>query len=52
MRPLDRKTIVESAKKTKRIISVEEGYSQCGIGAEICALMWECTFLKLFFSLV
>jgi len=41
IRPLDRKTIVDSVKKTNRILSVEEGYPQCGIGAEICALLME-----------
>jgi len=41
LRPLDRETIVESAKKTGRVISLETGWPQCGIGSEICALMME-----------
>lgn len=41
IRPLDRDTIVKSVKKTNRIVSVEEGWPQCGIGAEISALMME-----------
>ena len=41
IRPLDRKTIVDSVKKTNRILSVEEGWSQSGIGSEISALMME-----------
>ncbi len=32
---MDREAIVKSVKKTKRIVTVEEGWPQCGIGAEI-----------------
>lgn len=28
-------------KKTNRIVNVEEGWPQCGIGAEIAAIMME-----------
>lgn len=41
LRPLDRNAIVKSVKKTNRIVSVEEGWPQCGIGSEISALMME-----------
>lgn len=41
VRPLDRDTIIESVKKTGRVITVEEGYPQCGIGSEILALCVE-----------
>merc|ERR1719420_1047243 len=41
IRPLDRDTIIESVKKTNRLITVEEGWPQSGIGAEICGLMME-----------
>ncbi len=44
IRPLDRHTIIESAKKTNRVVSVEEGWSGCGIGAEIAALCMEHAF--------
>ena len=37
LRPLDRATIVESVKRTNRIVSVEEGWSPMGVGAEIVA---------------
>ncbi len=37
LRPLDTDTIVESVKKTNRIVTVEEGWGQSGVGAEICA---------------
>lgn len=41
IRPLDRNTIVNSVKKTNRIVNVEEGWPQSGIGSEIAALMME-----------
>lgn len=41
LRPLDRRTIIDSVVKTNRIVSVEEGWPQCGIGSEIAALMFE-----------
>ncbi len=44
IRPLDRYTILESVKKTNRIISVEEGWPFAGIGAEIAALCGEHAF--------
>ncbi len=44
IRPLDTETIVASVKKTNRIVSVEEGWPQSGMGSEICALMMEQAF--------
>lgn len=44
IRPLDRWTILESVKKTNRIVSVEEGWAYAGIGAEIAALCGEHAF--------
>ncbi len=41
IRPLDRHTIIESVKKTNRIVSVEEGWPFAGIGSEIAALCME-----------
>ena len=41
IRPLDRKAIIASVKKTNRIVNVEEGWPQCGIGAEIAASLME-----------
>ena len=46
LRPLDRATIVKSVKKTNRCVTVEEGWSQCGIGAEICACLMECNIFS------
>ncbi len=44
LRPLDVGTIVESVKKTNRIVSLEEGWPACNIGSEIAALMMEHAF--------
>lgn len=38
---MDRPAIIESVKKTNRIVNVEEGWPQHGIGAEIAALLME-----------
>lgn len=38
---MDRDTIIASVKKTNRVVSVEEGWPQCGIGAEIAGLLME-----------
>ena len=35
LRPLDTETIINSVKKTNRIVSVEEGWMSSGVGAEI-----------------
>lgn len=35
IRPMDMDTIIASVKKTGRIVTVEEGWGICGIGAEI-----------------
>ncbi len=44
IRPLDVETIVTSVKKTNRLVSVEEGWPQSGIGSEMAALMMEHAF--------
>jgi pyruvate dehydrogenase E1 component beta subunit len=44
LRPLDTATIVESVKKTNRLVSVEEGWPFAGIGSEMAALMMEQAF--------
>lgn len=41
IRPLDRRTIIESVKKTNRIVNVEEGWPQHGIGSEVAACLME-----------
>ena len=37
LRPLDLETVLVSVRKTNRIVTVEEGWSVCSIGTEICA---------------
>ncbi|WP_340691297.1 pyruvate dehydrogenase complex E1 component subunit beta [Hyphomonas sp.] len=37
IRPLDTATVIESVRKTNRIVTCEEGWRYMGIGAEICA---------------
>ena len=37
LRPMDSATVVESVKKTGRLVTVEEGWPQGGIGAELAA---------------
>jgi len=44
IRPMDTQTIVDSVKKTNRIVSAEEGWPQSGVGAEITAVMMEQAF--------
>mmetsp|Transcript_9997 Transcript_9997/g.17477 ORF Transcript_9997/g.17477 Transcript_9997/m.17477 type:complete len:365 (-) Transcript_9997:665-1759(-) len=44
IKPLDRDTILASARKTHRVIAVEEGWPQCGVSAEISAVVTEQAF--------
>ena len=44
IRPLDCDTIVESVKKTSRLITCEEGFPFAGIGAEIAMQVMEQAF--------
>jgi pyruvate dehydrogenase E1 component beta subunit len=44
LRPLDTDTIIESVKKTSRAVTVEEGWKQSGVGAEIAARVMELAF--------
>ena len=37
IRPLDSDTVIESVKKTNRLVCAEEGWGQSGIGAEIAS---------------
>ncbi len=44
LRPLDHATVVESVKKTNRLVTVEEGWSPMGVGAEVAARVVEEAF--------
>jgi pyruvate dehydrogenase E1 component beta subunit len=44
LKPMDIKTIIASVKKTNRLVTVEEGWRQSGVGAEVAALVTEQAF--------
>ena len=44
LKPMDSDTIVESVKKTGRLVTLEEGWKQSGVGAEIAARVMEDAF--------
>jgi len=44
LKPMDSDTIIASVKKTGRIVTVEEGWKQSGVGAEIAARVMEEAF--------
>ena len=39
LRPLDTATVIESVKKTNRVVTVEQGWPVCSIGSEICSVV-------------
>ncbi len=45
--PLDKKTLIESAKKTGRAIVIDEGYEQYGVTAELASVIAEGAFYHL-----
>lgn len=52
IRPLDVETVVKSVNKTHRCVTVEEGWPQSGVGAEIAALLMECTQICFLFGIL
>jgi pyruvate dehydrogenase E1 component beta subunit len=44
LRPLDHGTVVESVKKTNRLVTIEEGWGPMGVGAEVAARVVEEAF--------
>jgi len=44
LRPMDTETIIASVRKTGRAVTVEEGWKQSGVGAEIAACIMEQAF--------
>jgi pyruvate dehydrogenase E1 component beta subunit len=44
LRPLDTATVVQSVRKTNRLVTVEEGWPFAGIGAELAAVAMEQCF--------
>ena len=44
LKPLDKESIKNSVKKTGRIIIIEEGWKEYGVGAEIISMIVEEVF--------
>jgi pyruvate dehydrogenase E1 component beta subunit len=44
LKPMDSGAVIESVKKTGRLVTVEEGWKQSGVGAEIAARVMEEAF--------
>jgi pyruvate dehydrogenase E1 component beta subunit len=44
LRPLDTATVIQSVKKTNRLVTTEEGWAACGIGAELAAVVMDQAF--------
>ena len=45
--PLDEKSLIESAKKTSRVIVIDEGYGRYGVTAELASVVAEGAFFNL-----
>ncbi len=48
IRPLDFETIAQSVTKTSHLVTVEQGWPQSGVGAEICARVIESEYCWVF----
>ena len=46
MWPLDEKTLIESAKKTSRVIVLDEGYERYGVTAELASVIADGRILR------
>jgi pyruvate dehydrogenase E1 component beta subunit len=44
LRPMDTETIINSVKRTGRAVTIEEGWQQSGVGAEVAARIMEHAF--------
>ena len=44
LRPLDTETIIDSVRKTNRIVTCEEGWGYAGIGSEVASVVMEQAF--------
>lgn len=44
IRPLDTEAVIASVKKTGRMVTVEEGWVRCGLGAELAAVVMDGAF--------
>ena len=46
IRPMDEEAIIKSVMKTNHLITVEIGWPQSGVGAEVCARLIESKLLS------
>ena len=46
LRPMDDETVIKSVMKTNHLVTVEGGWPQCGIGAEVTARIMESKWLS------
>ena len=44
LRPLDTATVIDSVKRTNRLVTVEQGWPICSIGSEVCSQVVEQAF--------
>ena len=44
LKPLDKDTLIQSIKKTNKVVVIEEGWSQSGIGSEVISVIVENAF--------
>ena len=44
LKPLDKDTLIKSIKKTNKVVVIEEGWSQSGIGSEVISVIVENAF--------
>ena len=44
LKPIDKETIINSVKKTNKVVVIEEGWSQCGVAAEVISIIVENVF--------
>ena len=44
LRPLDTATVIDSVKRTNRVVTVEQGWPICSIGSEVCSQVVEQAF--------
>jgi pyruvate dehydrogenase E1 component beta subunit len=44
--PLDINTVAQSVSKTGALVTLEEGQTTCGVGAEVAARLYECMGMR------
>ena len=44
LKPIDKETIINSVKKTNKVVIIEEGWSQSGVASEVISIIVENVF--------